>query len=269
MDVLLRNNVQTFGDGQTPMVFVHGYGCDQNMWRFLTPYFATDHQTVLLDLIGFGRSDLASYERSKYSNLEGHARDIVEIAEALDLQNAVLVGHSVSSMIAVLAAKMAPDRFSRLVLVAPSPCYLNDGDYAGGFDKSEIDELIEFLDLNFLGWSRQMAPPIMGSAASPEMVEELTNSFCRTDPDVAKHFGRVTFLSDHRGDIPGITIPTLIVQVAEDMIAPRAVGEWMHDHIPGSSFSVIDTSGHCPHMTSPSETANAIRSFLEKQSAEA
>jgi sigma-B regulation protein RsbQ len=262
MDPLKRNNVHLNGHGRVPIVFVHGYGCDQNMWRFLTPHFADEYKIVLLDLVGFGGSDLSAYDRAKYATLDGHSRDLLDVVQALDLQDSILVGHSVSSMIAVLAANRAPERFSRLVLVAPSPCYLNDGEYAGGFQKTDIDELLEFLDQNFLGWSRQMAPAIMGSSAGPEMVDELTNSFCRTDPEVAKHFGRVTFLSDHRRDVVELARPSLILQVAEDMIAPRSVGNWLHRHVRGSTLTLVETTGHCPHMTAPVATAEAIKSFL-------
>jgi sigma-B regulation protein RsbQ len=262
MDSVKRNNVRVVGDGRTPMVFVHGYGCDQNMWRFLTPYFIRDHRIVLLDLVGFGGSELAAYDRAKYATLDGHAGDVLEVVEALDLRDAVLVGHSVSAMIAVLAANGAPERFSRLVLVAPSPCYLDDGEYKGGFKRQDIEELLEFLDQNFLGWSRQMAPVIMGSGADPAMVEELTNSFCRTDPEVAKHFGRVTFLSDHRQDVLELSVPSLVIQVAEDMIAPRTVGDWLHRHATDSRLTIVETIGHCPHMTAPAVTAEAIKGFI-------
>jgi sigma-B regulation protein RsbQ len=264
MDPLRRNNVNAAPGKKQPMVFVHGYGCDQNMWRFLAPAFAQTHRTVLLDLVGFGASDLQAYERPKYSSLEGHARDVLEIVEALYLKEVILVGHSVSAMIGILAANMRPDRFSRLILVAPSPCYLNDGDYSGGFDRADIEEMIEFLDANFLGWSRKMAPVIMGAGAGSALTEELSNSFCRTDPVVAKHFGRVTFLSDHRADVSRVHVPSLIIQVSNDIIAPKAVGDWLHANMPRAALCVVETTGHCPHMTAPEETLAAMREYLER-----
>lgn len=264
MDPLRRNNVTAAPAGGQPMVFVHGYGCDQNMWRFLAPAFSGSHRTVLLDLVGFGGSDLQAYERAKYSSLEGHARDLLEIVEALHLRDVILVGHSVSGMIGVLAANMRPDLFSRLILVAPSPCYLNDGDYAGGFDRADIEEMIEFLDANFLGWSRKMAPVIMGAGEGSALTDELANSFCRTDPMVAKHFGRVTFMSDHRADVSKVRVPALILQVTNDIIAPKAVGDWLHAHMPNATLRVVDTTGHCPHMTAPEQTLAAMRAYLER-----
>jgi sigma-B regulation protein RsbQ len=262
MNVLTRNNVHVTGKGVQALIFVHGYGCDQNMWRFLTPFFSAEYKIVLLDLVGFGGSDLAAYDRTKYATLGGHASDLLEVVEALNLHDAIVVGHSVSAMISVLATNLAPDRFSGLVMVAPSPCYLNDSDYAGGFEKADIEQLLEFLDQNFLGWSRQMAPVIMGSGADPSAVDELTNSFCRTDPEVAKHFGKVTFLSDHRDDVLEVSLPSLIIQVEDDMIAPRSVGGWLHQNIAGSTLNIVETTGHCPHMTVPDVTAEAIRAFL-------
>ena len=241
---------------------VHGYGCDQTMWRLIKPAFSNDYKIVSIDLAGFGQSDLSAYDRSTYATLNGHATDILDICEELDLRDLVFVGHSVGAMIGVLAANRDPSRFSNLIMVAPSPCYINDGDYVGGFTPTDIDGLLELLDANFLGWSAQMAPVIMGQPDQPQLAEELTDSFCRTDPEIAKHFGRVTFLSDHRRDVMKVTTPTLILQCANDMLAPVAVGAWLHNAVPGSTLVNMQATGHCPHLSAPAETIAAMKSYL-------
>lgn len=261
MGVLERNNVHVTGTGR-PMVFVHGFGCDQNMWRLLAPHFAPSHRVVLLDLVGSGKSDLAAYDREKYGSLHGHARDMCEVIDALQLSDVVFVGHSVSAMIGLLANVMCPAVFGAQVMVGPSPSYINDGEYVGGFERSDIEQLLETLEANYLGWSGNMAPAIMGAPDQPELAVELTNSFCRTDPEIARHFARVTFLSDHRADLPELRSPTLILQSSDDLIAPRAVGEYMHQHIPNSSLRIIDNVGHCPHLSAPSASVHAIEAFL-------
>jgi sigma-B regulation protein RsbQ len=262
MSALLRNNVRVTGRGETPMIFAHGYGCDQVMWRLIRPSFEDDFQTVTYDTVGSGQSDLSAYDRKKYRTLEGHADDLLEICDELALSKAIVVGHSVSAMTAVLAANKEPERFSALVMVAPSPRYLNDEGYVGGFEKADIEGLLEFLDSNFLGWSKKMAPVIMGVQNQPELAEELTMSFCRTDPDIAKHFGRVTFLSDHRADVKVLQHPTLILQCSDDIIAPLEIGQWLHDNIRDSELVVMKAQGHCPHLSAPAETISAIKSFL-------
>ena len=261
MGVLERHNVHLSGSGRA-MVFVHGFGCDQNMWRLVAPHFAKSHQVVLLDLVGSGNSDLSAYDKQKYASLRGHASDMCEVLEGLGISNAVFVGHSVSAMIGLLAGPQCPDRIGAQVMVGPSPSYINDGDYFGGFDRSDIEQLLETLEANYLGWSSNMAPVIMGAPQQPELAQELTNSFCRTDPEIARHFARVTFLSDHRADLPNCRAPTLILQCSEDIIAPLAVGEYMKRHIPNSTLKVIKNVGHCPHLSSPSASVDAIESFL-------
>jgi sigma-B regulation protein RsbQ len=263
MEVLRRNNVTEHGLlSGPPMLFSHGFGCDQNMWRLVAPAFEEDHRVVLFDHVGAGSSDLTAYDRERYDSLEGYAEDVLEICEALDLTGVTFVGHSVSAMIGVLAALRAPDRFAKLVLVSPSPSYIDDGDYVGGFGRADIEELLESLDSNFLGWSSAMAPVIMGNPDRPELGEELTNSFCRTDPDIAGHFARVTFLSDNRGDLPRVEIPTLILQCADDAIAPQSVGAYVHEQIAGSELVLLDAVGHCPNLSAPEETVAAIKAFL-------
>jgi sigma-B regulation protein RsbQ len=243
-------------------VFVHGFGCDQAMWRFVAPDFEVDHRVVLLDLVGSGRSDLSAYDPEKYGSLRGYASDIVEVCRELGLADVVFVGHSVSAMIGVLAFEQAPELFGALVMVGPSPRYVNDDDYTGGFSRADIAGLLDSLESNHLGWSAQMAPVIMGNPDRPELGEELTSSFCRTDPAVASQFARVTFLSDNRADLSAVTVPTLVLQCSDDVIAPEVVGRYVHDAIPGSVFTKLAATGHCPNLSAPEETTAAIRAFL-------
>jgi len=245
-----------------PMLFAHGFGCDQNMWRLVAPAFQDTHRIVLFDHVGAGRSDLSAYDPVKYASLDGYAADVLEIVEEHDLRDVVFVGHSVSAMIGVLAAVRAPDRFGALVLVGPSPCYIDDADYVGGFGKGDVDELIDSLDSNYLGWSAAMAPVIMGNPDRPELGEELTNSFCRTDPAIARQFARVTFYSDTRAALARVGTPTLVLQCSDDPIAPEPVGRYVHRSIPGSAFVQLAATGHCPNLSSPDECVAAIRAFL-------
>ena len=265
MSVIRRNNIRIAGTGDKTMIFAHGFGCDQNMWRFVAPAFQTDYRTVLFDHVGAGGSDLSAYRPDKYASLEGYADDVVQICDELALRDAVFVGHSVSAIIGVLAAIQRPELFDTLVLVGPSPCYLNDGSYLGGFNRSDIEGLLEVLENNYLGWSRSMAPVIMGNPDQPELSAELTESFCRTDPGIAKQFARVTFLSDNREDLALLSKPTLILQCSEDVIAPQSVGEFMHRNLPRSRFHQLAATGHCPHLSSPDETIEAIKSYLAER----
>jgi sigma-B regulation protein RsbQ len=263
VDVIRRNNVKVTGrpDGR-PMIFAHGFGCDQHMWRFVAPAFEDDHRVVLFDHVGAGGSDVAAYDPERYGSLEGYAADVLEICDALDLSDAVFVGHSVSTIIGVLAAARAPERIGRLVLIGPSPRYIDDQGYTGGFAREDIEELLESLDSNFLGWSSAMAPAIMGNPDRPELGAELTESFCRMEPEIASRFARVTFLSDNRADLPAVRVPTLVLQCSDDAIAPRAVGEYVHREIPDSTFVQLAATGHCPNLSAPQETIEAIRAFV-------
>jgi sigma-B regulation protein RsbQ len=262
VSALERNNVRVAGVGERAIVFAHGFGCDQNMWRFVAPAFEGTFRTVLYDQVGAGGSDLTAYSKAKYSTLDGYANDLVEIGRELDLHDAVFVGHSVSGMIGVLAAKKAPDLFESLVLVGPSPRYIDDKDYVGGFTAAQIEELLEFLDSNHMGWSAAMAPTIMGNADRPELGKELENSFCRTDPEIAKHFARVTFTSDNRADLDGLRTRTLILQCSDDVIAPLAVGDYLHRALPNSELVQMKATGHCPNLSAPEETIAAIQAFV-------
>jgi sigma-B regulation protein RsbQ len=263
VSVLERNCVRVKGlpDGR-PMVFAHGFGCDQSMWRAVAPAFERDHRVVLFDHVGAGNSDLSAYDGEKYGSLEGYASDVVEICRELELRDVVFVGHSVSAMMGVLAAAQAPELFGALVLIGPSPRYIDDGDYVGGFGRADIGGLLDALDSNHLGWSAQMAPVIMGNPERPELATELTTSFCRTDPEIARRFARVTFLSDNRADLGTVSVPTLILQCSEDVIAPEPVGRYVHEHVPGSTLVHLRATGHCPNLSAPEETTAAIRAFL-------
>ena len=263
VDVLRRNSVRELGnpDGR-PIVFAHGFGCSQEMWHRVVPHFEADFRVIVFDHVGAGDSDLTAYDRAKYDSLHGYADDVLEILDALALDDVVFVGHSVSAMIGVLAANRAPERFGRLVLVGPSPRYIDDGDYVGGFTRPDIDGLLDTLDGNYLGWSEAMAPVIAGNPTRPELGAELTASFCRTHPAIAGHFARVTFLSDNRADLPDVSVPTQVLQCAEDAIAPGPVGRYVHAQIPGSTFIQLAATGHCPNLSGPDELADAIRSSL-------
>ena len=262
MTVQRRHNVHVIGSGPQSMVFAHGFGCDQNMWRLLAPHFEDRWRIVLYDLVGSGASDLSAYDREKYRSLRGHASDLLDVIEADAQGPVVFVGHSVSAMIGLLAGIEAPHRFASQIMLGPSPSYINDGDYVGGFTREDIDGLLEALESNYLGWSSTMAPAIMGAPEQPELAAELTNSFCRTDPEIAKHFARVTFLSDHRADLPKSNVPALIVQCSDDLIAPQAVGRYMHSMMPRSELKIISNVGHCPHLSAPCASVDAMEAFL-------
>lgn len=244
------------------MLFAHGFGCDQNMWKFVTPAFEDEYKIVLFDHVGAGASDHGAYDPEKYSTLDGYADDLLEICRAFELENVVFVGHSVSAMMGILAAIKAPELFSNLILVGPSPRYINDENYVGGFSEPQINELLDFLDSNYMGWSETMAPVIMGNPDRPELGKELTNSFCRTDPDIAKRFARATFLSDNRDDLERLKTPSLILQCSEDVIAPVEVGRYVHEHLPSSTLTILKATGHCPNLSAPEETIAAIKAYL-------
>jgi sigma-B regulation protein RsbQ len=263
-DVIARNNVKVSGSGEQPMMLAHGFGCDQNMWRYLTPAFVDDYRIVLFDYVGSGKSDLDAYDAGRYASLEGYAQDILDICEALDLEDVILVGHSVSSVIAVLAANRAPERFDRLIMIGPSPRYINEHpDYVGGFEREEIEGLLDMMDKNYIGWANFLAPAIMKNADRPELGEELTASFCSTDPVMARRFAEATFFADNREDLGQVRVPSLVLQCSDDMIAPREVGDYVHGQMPGSTFRVLEATGHCPHMSHPEETIRVIREYLQ------
>ncbi len=262
MDARGRNNVTVTGrdDGPTVML-AHGFGCDQNLWRLIVSRLRDDFRLVLFDHVGSGRSDPGSWDADRYSSLTGYADDILDIVRELDLSDVVFVGHSVAAMMGVLAVSADPSRFAKLVLLTPSPCYLDDDGYTGGFSRADIDELLDSMDSNYLGWSRAMAPTIMGTPERPELQDELTESFCRNDPAKARVFARTTFLSDNRGDLARVSIPSLVIECARDTLAPKTVGAYTREHIRGSRLVTIDAAGHCPQLSAPDETAAAIAAF--------
>ncbi|MEO6631687.1 MAG: alpha/beta hydrolase [Mucilaginibacter sp.] len=260
--VLKRNNVKVIGRGTQVMLFAHGFGCDQQSWQFIVDAFTEDYRVVLFDYVGAGKSDLSQYDRDKYNNLQGYAQDVLDICEALDLLDVIFVGHSVSSMIGLLAAVKSPHYFKKLIFIGPSPRYLNDEDYTGGFEREDLDSLFDFMDSNYLGWSSQLAPAIMGNADKPELGAFLTNSFCTTDPEIARQFARVTFYSDNRQDLDKLTVKSLTLQCSDDIIAPLAVGDYMHTNTPGNAMTVLTATGHCPHISAPEETVRSIKSYL-------
>jgi len=261
-DALTRNNVHVSGSGTQPMLFAHGFGCDQTMWRFVTPAFERDYRIVLFDYVGSGKSDLSAYDAQRYATLDGYAQDVLEICEALDLHDVVFVGHSVSSMIGVLAANRAPERFSCLVMVGPSPRYINDEGYVGGFERADIEGLLDLMDRNFIGWANFLAPVIMKNDERPELAKELNDSFCSTDPKITRRFAETTFFADNRADLANVRVPSLIMQCSEDSIAPAEVGAYLHHSLPQSTLHLLKATGHCPHISHPEETIQAIKSYL-------
>ena len=262
-NIIKRNNVVVKGKGSQPMIFAHGFGCDQNMWRFITPAFEDDYKIILFDYVGSGKSDLSAYNSERYSDLNGYADDILEICDALKLEKVILVGQSVSSMIGLLAALKRPELFSNIVFVGPSARYINDGPgYIGGFERKDIEELLDTMDKNYIGWANFLAPAIMKNPERPELGQELTESFCSTDPVIARKFAEVTFFSDNRHDLPKLKVPSLIMQCSDDLIAPLEVGHYLKENIPNSTLKIMKATGHCPHMSAPEETIEIISEYL-------
>jgi sigma-B regulation protein RsbQ len=258
-----RNNVRVSGRGERVMLFAHGFGCDQAMWRFVAPAFEQDYRVVLLDYVGSGKSDWSAYDLTRYATLHGYARDLLDVIEAFDLKDVLFVGHSVSSMIGMLAAIEAPDRFRRLIMIGPSPCYVNDAaGYVGGFERKDIDGLLELMEKNYIGWAQFLAPVVMKNPQNPELAGELEASFCATDPQVTRQFARATFLSDNRADLGKLRVPSLILQCSDDAVAPDAVGRYLAEALPGSTFCQMSATGHCPQMSHPAETSQLMKDYL-------
>lgn len=263
LDIVLRNNVRIFGKGAQAMIFAHGFGCDQNMWRFITPAFEDNYQIILFDYVGSGKSDILAYSAERYGKLNGYAQDILDICEVLDLRNAIFIGHSVSSIIGMLAAIQQPKLISRLIFVGPSPYYINEPpDYIGGLERADIEGLLNMMEKNYIGWAHFLAPAIMQNAERPELASELEQSFCSTDPVIARQFAEVTFFSDNRSDLAKVQTPSLIMQCSEDIIAPLEVGNYIHKHLPESVLRIMKATGHCPHLSHPDETIQVIKEYL-------
>jgi sigma-B regulation protein RsbQ len=266
--VLARNNVKVSGRGTRPLMFAHGFGCDQTMWRFVTPAFEDEYRIVLFDYVGAGKSDLRAYDPARYRQLEGYVQDVLDICHALDLTDVVFVGHSVSAMVGAVAAIREPARFDRLILVGPSPRYINEApDYVGGFERRDIEGLLDTMERNYIGWANFLAPAIIANPDRPELARELTESFCSTDPTIARRFAEVTFFSDNRDDLPKVPVPSLIMQCSEDIIAPLAVGDYVHGRLRGSTLRVLEATGHCPHMSHPEETIRVMKEYLASAAA--
>ena len=264
MSIQHRNNVLCHGDGPATVVLAHGYGCDQQMWRFIYPALARRYKVVLLDLVGCGGSDLGAYDRAKYATLHGHAEDMLDVINLYAKGPVFFVGHSVSAMIGMLASIQAPEKFAAHIMIGPSACYINDGDYVGGFNAEDIDGLLQLLDADYLAWARRMAPAIMGAPAQPHLSAELRERFERNDPEIARHFGRVTFTADHRAEVRKCRVPALVLQCSDDMIAPREVGDYLHRHLAGSKLAVIDNTGHCPHLSEPDASYGIISGYMDE-----
>jgi sigma-B regulation protein RsbQ len=262
-NILVRNNVKVFGQGTQPMLFAHGFGCDQNMWRFVTPAFEQDYRIVLFDYVGSGKSDLRAYDPERYGSLEGYTEDVLDVCAELDLKDVIFVGHSVSGVVGMLASIREPERFERLILVGPSPRYINDAPaYVGGFERADIVGLLDMMEKNYIGWANFLAPVVMKNQEQTALTRELEESFCSTDPKIARRFAEATFFSDNRDDLPQVTVPSLIMQCSEDAIAPLEVGEYLQRHLPQSTLRVMRATGHCPHMSHPEETIRVIKDYL-------
>ena len=264
--VTRRNNVKVFGNGTQPILFAHGFGCDQNMWRFITPSFENDYKIILFDYVGCGGSDVLAYNADRYATLQGYAKDVIDICEELGLRDVIFVGHSVSSMIGMLAAIEQPKYFSKMIMVGPSPSYINDGEYIGGFERKDIEGLLDMMEKNYIGWANFLAPNIMKNQDQPHLSEELAMSFCSTDPVIAHRFANATFLSDNRADLRFNKIDTLLLQCSDDMIAPLEVGDYLLENLPNSTLRIMKATGHCPHMSHPEEVTSLIKEFLGKKS---
>jgi sigma-B regulation protein RsbQ len=262
MNIYKRNNVTVFGKGTVPMIFAHGFGCAQQMWRDVWPAFENDYKIILFDYVGSGNSDIDAYNHERYASLNGYAEDILDICRELNLKNSILVGHSVSSMTGIIASIKEPDFFQRLILITPSPRYINDSTYTGGFEQDDIDELLVTMRQNYEGWAKFLAPTIMKNSERPDLVNELSESFCSTNAEIAKQFAEVTFLSDNRKDLNKVKHPTLILQCTDDIIAPMNVGEYLKENLKYSTYNVMKATGHCPHMSAPEETITLIKNYL-------
>jgi sigma-B regulation protein RsbQ len=267
VNLLHRHQVSRYGTGRNALVFAHGFGTDQHAWRYVAPAFAAGHQIVLFDLIGAGSSDKTAYDFARYHSLDGYADDLVQLLRALQLPPVVYVGHSVSGMIGVLAAIQAPELFERVVLLAASPCYLNDGDYAGGFDEGEMQEQLSFLDHDYRAWTDVMVPNLVGGDMRADLVNEVLASFIRVDPAIARQFARAAFLSDYRTALPLLRVPALVVQCAQDSVAPPAVGHYLHAHLPHSTLTILNTTGHYPHLNAPVATIASLERYLRHSAA--
>jgi sigma-B regulation protein RsbQ len=260
--ILQRNHVTVSGHGEQPIVFAHGFGCDQRMWRFVAPAFEDRFKIVLFDYVGFGRSELSAFDPARYNSLEGFADDLLEVCDALDLERVIVVGHSVSAMISVLAAIERPELFEKLILIGPSPRYIDEAGYRGGFSREDIVGLLDLMDKNYIGWGAALAGMVMKNPDRPELASELAEVFCSTDPKAARNFAEVTFFGDNREDLGKVATPALIMQCSDDSIAPDQVGQFVNDRLANSTLKRLAATGHCPQLSHPEETVRVIREFI-------
>ncbi|MCM3587534.1 alpha/beta hydrolase [Mesobacillus maritimus] len=263
-DILFRKNVKVIGNGPQTILFAPGFGCDQTVWEVVAKAFANDYKLVLFDYVGTGQSDVKAYDIKKYSTLNGYAQDVLDVCAALNLENTIFIGHSVASMIGMLASLRQPEYFSHLIMLGPSPCYLNDPpEYYGGFEKDQLIGLLDMMEKNYLGWATMFAQTLLNNSNYPEVRDDLEDRFCSTDPVIARQFAEATFFSDNRKDLTKVQVPSFIVQCSEDVIAPESVGQYLHQHLPNSKYQKLQAIGHCPHMTDPEETIQVIRQYLQ------
>jgi sigma-B regulation protein RsbQ len=260
--IISRYNVTITGKGTQPILFAHGFGCDQVMWRYVAPAFEDHYKVIRFDYIGHGKAARNVYNRERHASLRGYAQDVLDICHGLELTNVIFVGHSVSSMIGLLASIQEPARFAHLVMVGPSPRYINEGDYHGGFEQKDIEELLDTMDSNFFGWATFMGPAIMGNGDRPALGQEMIDSFCATDLEVARQFAHLTFYGDNRLDLAKSQTPALVIQSLDDLIAPIEVGHYVAQHTPNSTFQLISATGHCPHISAPVETIKVLKDYL-------
>ena len=262
-DVMKRNNVRVIGNGEETIIFAHGFGCEQNMWKYIAPQFAERYKVILFDYVGSGNSDITAYDSKKYSTLYGYVQDVLDIIEAMNLKNVIFIGHSISSMIGMLAGINSPDYFEKLIMIGPSPCYLNDANgYIGGFEENDIKELLTMMEMNFSGWASYMAPLAMDQSNDSKLTKELENTFVSTNPRIAREFAEVTFFSDYRESLPLSKVPTLIIQCSNDSIVPIEAGEYLNNNLPNSTIKIMDARGHYPHISNPLETINIITDYI-------
>jgi len=267
VDVLTRNNVNIRGNGSKTILFAPGFGCDQNVWNLIVKDFEREYQVILFDYVGLGNSSIKDFDPVRYSTLNGYAQDVLDICHALNLEKVIFVGHSVSSMIGALASIKQPNYFEQLVMVGPSPCYLNDPPkYFGGFEKEELHGLIDMMEKNYIGWASMFASTVINNPARPDLNQEMENRFCSTDPVIARSFAEATFFADHRNDLKSVTTPSLILQCQNDLIASIQVGEYLHEHLPKSELKIMKATGHCPHLSHPEETCTIIKEYLKQTS---
>ncbi|WP_316806398.1 alpha/beta hydrolase [Pedobacter agri] len=261
--ILIRNNVKILGQGSQVIMFAHGFGCAQSSWKYITDAFLEDYRVILFDYVGSGQSDQNQYDYHKYSTLEGYACDVIDIIEALGLKDIIFVGHSVSSMIGMIAALQIPESFKKLIFIGPSPRYLNDRDYIGGFESADIESIFTQIAEDYVGWTKGISPAVMDKAEQPELADFLQECFEETEPSIALAFAMATFKADYRHQIKNLRVPSLTLQSSNDMMAPQSAGEYIHQNTRDNFLVVMKATGHFPHISEPKETIREIKDFIE------